>query len=73
MLKLCFKQMQVKCIHVSTVIIESFDTKSLINEAVKAIKSYNLASNIAILPSFKYRYSIKLKQAENFIFHTCIW
>ena len=39
MLNVSFKQIQVNHIHVSTVQIKSFDTKSLTNEAVKAVKS----------------------------------
>ena len=54
--------MQVNCMHVSTVQIKSFDTKSLINKAVKAdkgIKKLNFSSNEAILQVL----SIKFKEA----------
>ena len=44
--------MQVSCIHVTTVHIESFGTKSLINEvakAVKASKKLQFSSNVEML------------------------
>ena len=70
--KVFFKYKQINHIHVSIQFIEVYSVKSD-GRSVKNCHKTTIQFTGSNFRNLKKRFSVKLKQADTFIVHTCIW